>query len=98
MNDLILDDNMDLQLLGGDFVVDDAEQQCQQSILIASKGNFRRTPLIGVGILAYLKSRFTLGVTDTLRQQVKLNMEYDGYTNVGVTINSATDIQINATR
>lgn len=98
MNDLILDDNMDLKLLAGDLLVDDAEEQCQQSILIAAKGTFRRWPAIGVNMLATLKTRFTLQSRDTLAQKIKLNLEYDGYTNVDVTINSATDIQINATR
>jgi hypothetical protein len=98
MNDLALDDNMDLQVFAGDLLIGDGEQQCQQSILIAAKGNFRRWPAIGVNVLSFLKSRFTLGDKDTLRQKVKLNLEYDGYTDVAVTINSATDIQINATR
>jgi len=49
MNDIILDNNMDLAIVNGDFVIDDAEEQIQQLILIATQGSFRASPLTGIG-------------------------------------------------
>jgi hypothetical protein len=98
MNDIILDDNMDLAIVNGDFVVDDAEQQVQELILIATQGSFRESPITGIGIVRYLKSGFTLDKLDELRQQIILQLQYDGYTTVNTQINSFTDIEIDATR
>ena len=98
MNDIILDNNMDLAIVNGDFVVDDAEEQIQELILIATQGSFRASPLTGIGIVKYLKSSFTVDKIDQLRQQIILQLQYDGYTTVKTVINSFTDIEIEATR
>ncbi|WP_443937103.1 hypothetical protein [Pedobacter sp. MW01-1-1] len=98
MTDLILDDNLDIAIEYGDFVLDDAEEQHQQLILIASKGSFRASPLTGVNIGRYVKRRFTQKDIDTLKQQIRLQFQYDGYSQSFVQINSFEDIQINANR
>jgi len=98
MNDILLDDNLDLQIVNGDFVLGDAEEQIQELILIASQGSFKESPLTGVGIVKYLKSRFTPAEVDALRQKIKLQLLYDGYSSANVVINAFTDIEIDATR
>jgi len=98
MRDIMLDNDLDLAIENGDFVVDDCEQQNQELILIATQGSFRESPLTGVGIIKLYKSAFTLSAVDTLRQKIRLQLQYDGYTNTSVTINSFTDIEIEATR
>jgi len=98
MIDIILDDNMDLTIVNGDFVVDDSEEQVQQLILVASQGAFRESPLTGIGIIKYVKSSFTVDKVDALRQKIRLQLQYDGYTAVQTQINSFTDIEIDATR
>lgn len=98
MNDILLDDNMDLAIQNGDFVMGDAEEQIQQLILIATQGSFRNSPLTGVGIIKYIKSSFTVDKVDQLRQKIRLQMQYDGYTSVNTQINSFLDIDIEATR
>lgn len=98
MNDILLDDDMDLAIENGDFVVDDAEQQHQELILIAPQGSFRGSPLTGVGITRYYKSAFTVANIDKLRQKIRLQMQYDGYNTVKTVINSFEDIQIQSER
>lgn len=94
MNDIILDDNMDLQIAAGDFVVDDSQNQTQQLLLIAQPGNFRNSPLTGVGIAKYLKSQLSPQLVDALSKKIQLQWQYDGYTSVNVKVNSFTDIEI----
>lgn len=98
MNDILLDNDMDLAIERGDFVVGDAEEQHQQLILIASPGSFRESPLNGVNIITYLKTGFTQAQIDSLKQKIRLQLQYDGYARSVVEINSFEDIQINAER
>ncbi|MBB6131321.1 hypothetical protein [Mucilaginibacter lappiensis] len=98
MNDLILDNNLDLAIQNGDFLIDDCEQQNQELILIATQGSFRESPLTGVGIAKYIKSSFSVSKIDQLRQKIRLQLQYDGYQTVNTQINSFTDIQIQAER
>jgi hypothetical protein len=98
MNDIILDDNMDLSIIAGDFVVDDCENQIQQILLIAQPGNFRDSPLTGVGIINYLKGQLTPSLVDSLTKKIQIQWQYDGYAGVNVVVNSFTDIEIVANR
>jgi len=98
MNDVLLDNQMDLTIDGGDFVVGDSEEQNQQLILIASQGSFRESPLTGVNIASYIKTGFNSTQIDALRQKIRLQLQYDGYQRSVVNINGFDDIQINAER
>ena len=98
MNDIVLDNNMDLSIIAGDFVVDDCEDQVQQLLLIAQPGNFRDSPLTGVGIVNYLKSQITPSLVDALTKKIQIQWLYDGYAGVNVVVNSFTDIEIEANR
>lgn len=98
MKDILLDDDLDLAIENGDFIVDEAEEQHQQLILIASQGSFRESPLTGVNIAQYIKTGFTQAQIDRLRQKCRLQLQYDGYAKATVKINSFEDIQINAER
>lgn len=98
MNDIILDENMDLAIEDGDFVVGDSEDQHQELILIASQGSFRESPLTGVNIAKYIKTGFTQLQVDQLKQKCRLQLQYDGYVRSYIKINSFEDIRINAER
>jgi hypothetical protein len=98
MNDVLLDNDMDLAINAGDFVVGDSEEQHQQLILIASQGSFRESPLTGVNIASFIKTGFTAAQIDGLKQKIRLQLQYDGYARSVVNINGFDDIQINAER
>lgn len=48
--DIMLGDGLDLLVVGGDFVIADATAQNKALLLLADKGDFRQTPVVGVGI------------------------------------------------
>lgn len=98
MQDILLDNNLDLDIFNGDFVVGDGDEQHQEIILIASPGSFRESPLTGVNIMQYIKTGFTQAQIDELRQKIRIQLQYDGYVRSIVQINSFEDIQINAER
>lgn len=98
MIDLLLDDSLDIAIEYGDFVAADGEEQHQQLILLASKGSFRDSPLTGVNVGRYVKNRFAQKDIDALKQQIRLQFQYDGYGQSFIQINSFEDIQINAQR
>jgi hypothetical protein len=95
--DIMLDENMDLAIVDGDFVVDDADEQIQQLVLIATQGSFRQSPLTGVAIVKYLKAQFTPALVDQLKQKIQLQLQYDGFSSVTTVINSFEDIEITVT-
>jgi hypothetical protein len=74
MNDFLLDENGDLLIENGDFVIGDSSSQHQKDILMATKGEFKEFPEIGVGIEAML---FDDDYMDFLIE-AKKNLEYDG--------------------
>lgn len=74
MNDLLLDENGDLSIKNGDFEIGFSDNQHQEHILIANKGEYKEFPELGVGIAAMLGDD---DYTDMLIE-IKKNLEYDG--------------------
>lgn len=74
-NDFLLDDADDLDFEDGDFVVGESTEQHQQTILLASPGEVRAAPMVGVGLLGFLKEDT---VTGELLGKIKTEFEKDG--------------------
>ncbi len=74
MKDLLLDENNDLLIQNGDFVIGSSDNQHQLDILVAEKGEFKEFPEIGVGIHEMLSDD---DFVDFLIE-AKKNLEYDG--------------------
>ena len=74
MNDILLEENGDLSIKNGDFDIGFSDNQHQEHILLANKGEFKEFPEIGVGIAAMLSDD---DYTDMLIE-IKKNLEYDG--------------------
>lgn len=74
MKDFLLDENGDLLIENGDFVIGESDNQHQKDILIATKGEFKEFPEIGVGIEAMLSDDDYMD----LLIEAKKNLEYDG--------------------
>ena len=74
MNDIILDTNGDLSFQNGDLGFGYSDNQHQEHILIANKGEYREFPEIGVGIAQMLDDDDYLSVLI----EAKKNLEYDG--------------------
>lgn len=74
MKDLLLDENGDLKIENGDFVVGKSDEQHQLDIMLAEKGEFKEFPEVGVGIQQMLSDdNFTPMLIEAKKQ-----LEYDG--------------------
>lgn len=74
MTELLLDENGDLAIENGDFVTGFSDNQHQEHILIANKGEYKQFPEIGVGIIQMLNDDDYINVLI----EAKKNLEYDG--------------------
>lgn len=73
--DFLLDANGDLDIVNGDFVTGDADNQHVSHIMNATKGTYKQTPLLGVGISLELN-----GILDGfIKRRIQLNLEIDSY-------------------
>lgn len=71
--DVLLDQDFDLQIEDGDFIIgNDLEQRCC-CILNASAGHYRQWPIIGGNVRAYLNGPFG----QQSLQQIQLHLEAD---------------------
>jgi len=74
MRDLLLDNNQELDIQNGDFVVDESSLQHQDLLLMTSKGEWKENPLIAVGVLEFLKDEDASGMLS----EIKIQFEKDG--------------------
>jgi hypothetical protein len=74
MTELLLDENGDLATQDGDFVTGFSDNQHQEHILIATKGEYKEFPELGVGIVQMLCDDDWMNVLI----EAKKNLEYDG--------------------
>jgi len=74
MNDILLDDNLDLVIKNGDFVIGPSTYQNQQILLLSEKGTIREWPKAGVGIQSFLLGEDPGQLFREIRQQ----FEQDG--------------------
>jgi len=74
--DFLLDEDGNLRIENGDFVVGDATDQNIQEIITAHKGEFKEFPEIGVGIEDMLNE----DDYSEMLIEIKKNLEYDGMT------------------
>lgn len=93
--DLDIDDNFDLLIKDGDFVVSPSDDHTQTIIVISSKGSFRFAPMIGVNIYTYLNST---GQADSIKRDIQQQLTLDGYRVDSINFTEDNQIQINAKR
>ncbi|SCY94614.1 oxidase [Flavobacterium caeni] len=74
MKDIRTDENGDLLIVDGDLVIDVSDDQHQEHIIIADKGDFKETPELGVGITNLLSDDDPMSILI----EIKKNLEYDG--------------------
>ncbi|MHA3045993.1 oxidase [Riemerella anatipestifer] len=74
MQDILLNDDNDLEIKDGDFLVGFSNKQHQKHILMANKGEYKEFPEVGVGIIQMIADdRYTELLIETKKQ-----LEYDG--------------------
>ena len=94
MTDFLLDDNSDLTIKNGDFVLSDTEAQDVELLIRSSKGAWKENPLTGVGIAQLVKSR---GTEVRIKRDINEQLLLDGFINVNIDINYP-DVNVDANR
>jgi hypothetical protein len=75
--DIILDDNNDLLIVEGDFVVDVSDEQHFMHIISSSPNNWKNSPLTGAAIIRHDKA--PMDDVGKVSRKIKLQLEADGY-------------------
>lgn len=78
MTDILLDETFDLIIEKeatdkGDFLIEESTKQHQALILMANKGEFKQSPLVGVGVSLYLEDDRLGAMKSELQQQLSLD-------------------------
>ncbi len=82
--DILLDDNNDVQVKDGDFVVGNSDNQNVELLFLANKADWKQNPMIGIGINEMIKGHMTTEV----RRNIDVGLSADGYKARSITINN----------
>jgi phage baseplate assembly protein W len=75
--DIILDDDNDLLIQNGDFVIDKSGDQRAALIIQTSQGEWKQSPLVGCGINTALNSSLTGAAINNINAVVRKQLEAD---------------------
>ncbi|MFH7013933.1 hypothetical protein ACHRV5_18905 [Flavobacterium sp. FlaQc-52] len=91
MNDFIIEE--DLLIAGEDFVLEVADQQNLQHLLLSQKGGYKEFPILGVGIKKYINSP---DATSRLRleNEIDKQLTYDNFHVTTLDVNDLQNIRI----
>ncbi|MGI6341373.1 MAG: hypothetical protein ACOXZ9_10710 [Bacteroidales bacterium] len=70
-NDILLNDEYDLDVSNGDFICGDALNQRQALLLGTAEGEWKQSPIAGVGLWNYLLDEDYAEVLKKIREQFK---------------------------
>ena len=94
-HDITLDNNFDLQIVDGDFLVSVSDEQNIELLLISCAGMWKQYPLVGANIKGDVNGLFN----DVMKNTIKQQLVSDGYNGVTFKFNQNTanlDIKINS--
>lgn len=96
--DILLDNTGDLKVTNGDFEIGESDEQHIQDIILSHKGEWRADPVLGVGISTYINAPRDLSNSNSLRQKIRKNLQYDGYQERKIDVSDFESITIDAER
>jgi hypothetical protein len=76
VKDIDLTDSLELNILNGDFVIAESDQNHIVNICKANIGCYKQFPLLGVGIDQYIASA---GTSLILKRNISINLESDSF-------------------
>lgn len=77
--DFILDNDNDLAIKDGGFVVDDCNEQDVEAILMSQKGDWKQWPLTGVGIQSAVEADYGKRELDRLEKEIRMQLADNGF-------------------
>lgn len=75
--DILLDTDHLPQIANGDFVCGDSDDQHVELLLMATPGQFKENPLVGVGLQKYINKPTTTSVQ--MKRNITVGLAADGY-------------------
>lgn len=96
--DILVNDENDLIIEHGDLVVGFSDVQHIDHMLRANKGDFKESPLIGIGVAKYRDASVSSVLIDKFKKDVSIQLEYDGFSNIDINTTDFKEIFINADR
>lgn len=93
--DIDLDDDLDLRIVDGDFVIAESDQNHIINIIKATKGGFKQFPLLGVGIDQYIGAPL---IQQILKREISVHLESDNYRVNEIKVLNSDDYYIDAER
>lgn len=74
MEDIILTQQNELKIIGGDFAVANSEQQEVAALLIANSGWYKAHPLIGANLPRLINAKAD---SSSIKREVKVQLQLD---------------------
>lgn len=97
--DLLLDDSGDLAIsAAGDLLAGESDQQHVELLLRTSQGEWRQSPLVGIGLVRYLLAPYGSLQAAALSREVAVQLEQDGYQVLQLDLQDLSAAIINAER
>ncbi|MES2238853.1 MAG: hypothetical protein V4497_01210 [Bacteroidota bacterium] len=90
--DILLDEDMDVLIADGDFVVNESTAQHQKILILSDKGEFKEIPMRGVGARRYLEE----SNPSNLAREIRTEFSTDGMIVNKIQIATDLSIQIDA--
>ncbi|MNE49225.1 hypothetical protein D3C80_1437280 [compost metagenome] len=90
--DILLDENLDLLIVDGDFVIGESTAQHQKLLILSDKCEFKDVPMRGVGARRYLEDNSP----DNLAREIRQEFSIDGMTVNKIQIAPDLTIQVDA--
>ena len=90
MQDFLLDEDGDLLIQNGDFVVGNSDNQNVEDIISSFAGEWKELPFVGVGLIQYLKSQDGQKATNIIKTQ----LQADGFDVKSVQVKTQGDSMV----
>jgi len=96
--DILTDDNGELRIANGDFVVGASDDQHMQHMLWANQGSYKQSPKMGIGIFSMLNNSRGAADMNALRKRIVINAAADGMIINKLDLGDLTNMEIDVSR
>lgn len=94
--DILTDKQGDLAVLNGDIEVGYSDEQHVEHILLAHKGDYKQSPLIGAGVSDFVRSPNTQIERRKKEKEISLQLKSDNAKNISVDFGADGTLTIEA--
>lgn len=96
--DILLNDDIELRISGGDLVCGESDEQHVGLILASMQGDWKQEVNVGVEIYQDINSPVNASTKNKLAKRIKNQLEFDGYDSITIEIPNFKQISIDCER